>query len=73
MKPLRLLRRRDLAFYLQNSIFLGERCWDQTSDLCRVKAALYRERLLIRDLVATSDKNQGMFSDPLYAVIEESP
>ncbi len=45
----------------------------RTSDLCRVKAALYRERLLIRDLVATTDMNQGMFSDPLYVLIEESP
>ncbi len=48
------------------------RCWERTSDLCRMKAALYRERLLIRDLVATTDKNQGMFSDPLYALIEVS-
>jgi hypothetical protein len=28
-----------LAFYLQNHTFPSGRCWDRTSDLCRVKAA----------------------------------
>jgi hypothetical protein len=28
------------TFYLQTEVFRGGRCWDRTSDLCRVKAAL---------------------------------
>ena len=29
---------RSLTLYLQNTAFLSGRCWDRTSDLCRVNA-----------------------------------